>query len=197
MREYLIRKFAEENKFDFVLMGKNGESLASEMFKYFAKGIGGSSPQLTNNEPSHFYYPLKQHLQKELQYYFRTEGLGKYSMIAGPDDLSNCAHAELDKFLDNFITTLQDRYSHTAPAIVRTGDRLKSNFENAKICKWCSLSHDRPDSLCQKCIRLQASLDVDLMERLPKWMHEWLWMFWILILKQICTAKKYKTIDFM
>ena len=48
-RERLIRKFATENGFDFVLMGKNGESLAAEIFKYFTKGIGGSAPQLSGS----------------------------------------------------------------------------------------------------------------------------------------------------
>lgn len=64
LREHLIRKFAIENHFDFVLTGKNGESLAAEIFKYFAKGIGGSASQLTASQPGFFHYPLKQHLQK-------------------------------------------------------------------------------------------------------------------------------------
>lgn len=42
-------------------------------------------------------------------------------MIALEDDLSNIAYSEIDTYLDNFIKTLQDKYSHTAPAIVRTG----------------------------------------------------------------------------
>ena len=74
-------------------MGKNGESLAAEIFKYFTKGIGGSASQLSGSEPGFFSYPLKQHLQKELQYYFHSEKLSKYSLLAGPDDLSNTASA--------------------------------------------------------------------------------------------------------
>lgn len=42
-------------------------------------------------------------------------------MMAEKDDLSNVAKSEIDTFLDEFIITLQDKYSHTAPAIVRTG----------------------------------------------------------------------------
>ena len=42
-------------------------------------------------------------------------------MKAEDDDLSNIAYNEIDSYFDQFIATLQDRYSHTAPAIVRTG----------------------------------------------------------------------------
>ena len=42
-------------------------------------------------------------------------------MKAEPDDLSYCVSKEIDNHLDSFISILQDRYSHTAPAIVRTG----------------------------------------------------------------------------
>ena len=49
-------------------------------------------------------------------------------MMAADDDLSNIASKTIDDFLNNFITTLQDRYSHTAPAIVRTGEKLKRKF---------------------------------------------------------------------
>ena len=92
-RQRLIRQYAIENGFDFVLMGKNGESLAAEIFKYFTKGIGGSASQLAGTEPSFFNYPLKQHLQKELQFYFHAQKLGKYALLAGQDDLSNIASA--------------------------------------------------------------------------------------------------------
>jgi oligoendopeptidase F len=76
-------------------------------------------------------------------------------MLAESDDLSNIASNEIDSYLDQFIATLQDRYSHTAPAIVRTGEKILSNFTNPKPCKWCWLHHDRPEELCQKCVRLK------------------------------------------
>lgn len=63
-------------------------------------------------------------------------------MIAADDDLSNIVSSNIDNFLNNFITNLQDRYSHTAPAIVRTGEKLKrKEHENQKGCKWCYLEH--------------------------------------------------------
>lgn len=92
LRHKLILDFAQEHKFDFVLLAKNGESLASEIFKYFAKGIGGCAPQLSSSEQSPFEYPLRQHLQKELQYYFYHEKLSNLSMKAQPDDLSNLVY---------------------------------------------------------------------------------------------------------
>jgi hypothetical protein len=48
-RNKLILDFAQENKFDYVLLAKNGESLAAEIFKYFTKGIGGSAAQLCSS----------------------------------------------------------------------------------------------------------------------------------------------------
>ena len=41
MRDRLIVNYAKKNNFNFVLKGLNGESIASSIFKYFAKGIGG------------------------------------------------------------------------------------------------------------------------------------------------------------
>lgn len=66
-------------------------------------------------------------------------------MIAQQDDLQNNVSDDLDSILNNFITNLQDRYSHTAPAIVRTGEKLKrKSTENIKRCKWCFLDHSQP-----------------------------------------------------
>ena len=41
MRDRLIVDYAKKNNFNFVLKGLNGESIATSIFKYFAKGIGG------------------------------------------------------------------------------------------------------------------------------------------------------------
>lgn len=48
-RDKLILAFAHEHNFDFVMSAKNGELLAAELFKYFTKGVGGSSGQLCSN----------------------------------------------------------------------------------------------------------------------------------------------------
>ena len=66
MRDRLIIKYAQENNYHFVLKGHNGEALAAETFRYFAKGLGGNIPELSPNDKQkgHFYYPLRNNLQK-------------------------------------------------------------------------------------------------------------------------------------
>ncbi len=41
-RDKLILDYAKANNFDFILKGLNGESIASSVFKYFTKGVGGN-----------------------------------------------------------------------------------------------------------------------------------------------------------
>ena len=65
-RDRLIQDFAKKNNYDYVLKGSNGEALATETFRYFAKGLGGNIPDLspTFKEKASFYYPLRNNLQK-------------------------------------------------------------------------------------------------------------------------------------
>jgi hypothetical protein len=91
------------------------------MFKYFTKGIGGNIPGLSIIEDKgHFYYPLRQHLLKELQYYYYINKLSSLALKSEEDDLINYCSSGIDSQIKTFITNLQDLYSHTAPAIVRT-----------------------------------------------------------------------------
>lgn len=46
-RDRLIVNYAKENNYDFIVKGLNGESLAVETFRYFAKGLGGNLPSLS------------------------------------------------------------------------------------------------------------------------------------------------------
>lgn len=65
MKDRLIIEYARNNKFDFIIKGLNGESIATAIFKYFAKGIGGEVTELSSREEdSLFHFPLRQHLQK-------------------------------------------------------------------------------------------------------------------------------------
>jgi hypothetical protein len=64
-------------------------------------------------------------------------------MLASNDDISHIVTTSIDSCLDQFITTLQNKYTHTAPAIIRASEKLKSNFDHVKTCKWCWIKHDR------------------------------------------------------
>lgn len=93
-------------------------------------------------------------------------------MKAENDDLSNIVYDEIDSYLDQFIATLQQKYSHTAPAIVRTGQKIKNNFANIQNCQWCWLKFDGNGVLCQKCRRLREGIkDQEIWKYMPKWTH--------------------------
>lgn len=120
-RDRLIVNYAKKHGFDFIVKGLNGESIAGSIFKYFTKGIGGNVTELSSiEEDSLYHYPLRQHLQKELQYYFYTMKCSKISLESQSDDLANTCSTDLDDHLNDFILHLQTMYSHTAPAITRT-----------------------------------------------------------------------------
>lgn len=107
------------------MKGLNGESIAGSIFKYFTKGIGGNVTELSSNEKDCLYhFPLRQHLQKELQYYFYTMKCSKLSLMAEKDDLSNVCTNILDENLNEFILNLQTMYTHTAPAVTRTAEKI-------------------------------------------------------------------------
>lgn len=41
-RDRLIVDYAKKHKFDFIFKGLNGETIATSIFKYFTKGVGGN-----------------------------------------------------------------------------------------------------------------------------------------------------------
>ena len=46
-------------------------------------------------------------------------------------------------------------YSHTAPAITRTSEKIESNRKSENRCKWCLLKNAfAPNDLCRKCDRI-------------------------------------------
>ena len=49
LRDRLLIDFAKKKKYDFILKGFNGETIATETFRYFAKGLGGNLPYLSSN----------------------------------------------------------------------------------------------------------------------------------------------------
>lgn len=158
-RDRLVLEYSKKHGFQVNLKCLNGESLASEIFKYFAKGVGGNLSELSSQgETPLFEYPLKQHLQKELQYYYYSEKLSALALKAEEDDLSNSYSSPLDSLIKNFISTLQDMHSHTAPAIFRTGERIQSNRPNENVCLWCFLRGTVGEGrLCRKCLRLHEA----------------------------------------
>ena len=120
-RDRLIVNYSRTNGFDFIVKGLNGETIATSIFMFFTKGIGGNVTELSSIEKDSLYhYPLRNHLQKELQYYFYTMKCSTLSLESQKDDLSNYCSTELDDHLNDFILHLQTMYSHTAPAITRT-----------------------------------------------------------------------------
>lgn len=48
IKDRLIVDYARKNKFDYIIKGLNGESIATSIFKYFAKGIGGEVTELSS-----------------------------------------------------------------------------------------------------------------------------------------------------
>ncbi len=48
----------------------------------------------------------------------------KLSLESQKDDLSNYCSTDLDDHLNDFIVQLQTMYSHTAPAITRTCEKI-------------------------------------------------------------------------
>jgi hypothetical protein len=48
-RDRLIVNYAKQNGFNFIVKGLNGESIATSIFKYFTKGIGGNVTELSSN----------------------------------------------------------------------------------------------------------------------------------------------------
>ena len=104
--------------------------------------MGGNIPNLCTNDTNKglFYYPLRTHLQKELQYYYYQNKLSKLAITTQEDNIENMVTAALDTEIKKFILSLQQMYSHTAPAIVRTAEKIETilnNFE--RECKWCWL----------------------------------------------------------
>jgi hypothetical protein len=49
---------------------------------------------------------------------------------------------------------LQQIYSHTAPAIVRTAEKIETNIEDKTPCKWCFLEGAADHQLCRRCLRI-------------------------------------------
>jgi hypothetical protein len=47
-RDKLIVDYARNNGFDFIVKGLNGESIATSIFKFFTKGIGGNVTELSS-----------------------------------------------------------------------------------------------------------------------------------------------------
>lgn len=155
-RDRLINKYASENGYDFILKGLNGDTLASELFSYFTKGLGGNLPGLcadfSNKGP--FYYPLRSHSRKQLQYYYHMNKLSKFAIKNEEDNLQNFTTSELDGQIREFIDILQQMYSHTAPAIVRTAEKIETNIEDKTPCNWCFLEGAGEHKLCRRCLRL-------------------------------------------
>ena len=121
-RDRLIIDYAKKHDYHFILKGLNGESLAAESFCFFAKGLGGNLPGLCSSQTAKglFDYPLRNHLRKELQYYFYVKKLAKLAIKSEDDNIEGFAGSQLNDQIKGFIDTLQQMYSHTAPAIVRT-----------------------------------------------------------------------------
>jgi hypothetical protein len=88
---------------------------------------------------SYFDYPLRNHLRKELQYYFYIRKLSKLALKSEEDNIENYAGSHLNDQIKGFIDTLQQMYSHTAPAIVRTAEKIDTNLPTKIECKWCLL----------------------------------------------------------
>ena len=88
-RDRLVLEYAKKNDYHYVFKAFNGESLATESFKYFAKGLGGNIPNLCTNDVNKgpFYYPLRTHLQKELQYYYYQQKLAKLAIKFDDDNI--------------------------------------------------------------------------------------------------------------
>lgn len=97
--------------------------MAAETFRYFAKGLGGNIPLLSPDfkEKAPFYYPLKNNLQKEIQYYYHINRLATLAIKWEEDNVEYHVTTGLDSQIKLFIDHLQNMFSHTAPAIVRTG----------------------------------------------------------------------------
>jgi len=71
---------------------------------------------------------LRNHLQKELQYYFYIKKLSGLSIKSEQDDIAEISSSGLNNHISNFMLTLQQMYSHTAPAIVRTAEKIDANL---------------------------------------------------------------------
>jgi tRNA(Ile)-lysidine synthase TilS/MesJ len=155
-RDRLIADFAAKHNYDFVLKGLNADSLAAESFCYFAKGLGGNLPGLCVSEhlKSPFYYPLRGHSRKELQYYFYTRKISTLALKSDPDNIEEAAGSKLDDQISGFIDTLQQMYSHTAAAIVRTAEKIETNLPSHEPCQWCLLPGAEESGLCRRCLRV-------------------------------------------
>jgi len=61
-------------------------------------------------------------------------------------------------------------YSHTAPAIVRTAEKIETNLQHEKPCAWCLLPQDQ-EKICRRCQRLWEARKTAIDEGvLPPWM---------------------------
>ena len=69
------------------------------------------------------------------------------------DNIENFVTAGLDSHLKKFIDTLQNMYSHTAPAIVRTSEKIETNLQSKEICAWCLLP-GAENKMCRRCFRV-------------------------------------------
>lgn len=124
-----------------MLKGFNGETLATEIFRYFGKGLGGCLPLLSSNESVRgpFYFPLRNNLQKELQYYYYIHKLSSLAIKWNDDNVENSCTSGLDSQIKQFVTNLQHMFSHTAPAIVRTAEKIETSLVENFFCSWCHL----------------------------------------------------------
>lgn len=87
------------------------------------------------------------------------------------DNLEALASRQLDTQIGEFIGTLQQMYSHTAPAIVRTAEKIETNLPTYHPCQWCTLPGADPH-LCRRCLRLWESRKKTLApNQLPTWMQ--------------------------
>jgi len=61
-------------------------------------------------------------------------------------------------------------YSHTAPAIVRTAEKIETNLQHEKPCAWCLFPQDQ-EKICRRCQRLWEARKTAIDEGvLPPWM---------------------------
>ena len=171
-RDRLILEFARKQGFDHVLKGDNAERIACETFKLFAVGQGGNIGGLICQPHSLTVYPLKGILLKELQYYFYRKGLGRWAVKWEADNLEYSTSTGIDGQLQSFIGNLQQMYSHTSPAIVRTMEKIIGVPPNQERCQWCNVPGcDEGKVLCRRCLRLWEGRKKGVQtHQLPQWM---------------------------
>lgn len=104
-------------------------------------------------EKGPFWFPLRNNLQKELQYYYYVHKLSVLAIKWDEDNIEYSCTSGLDTQIKQFVCSLQNMFSHTAPAIVRTAEKIESSLEGKAFCCWCQLPTGE-EELCRRCLRV-------------------------------------------